>query len=136
MAYKSLTHAGCVVFRDDEEKLRYLVISSSTNEHWVLPKGHIDPGENPETTALRELAEETGVLGEIIQPLSIQKYWMPRENVIIQYYLVRRVGETTPMENRKLFWEEKISALNKLSFEEARNALNEIVEDTINKILK
>jgi 8-oxo-dGTP pyrophosphatase MutT (NUDIX family) len=28
----------------------------------VLPKGHIEPGETPEQTALRETAEETGYL--------------------------------------------------------------------------
>ena len=31
--------------------------------HWDLPKGHIDPGEEPDTTAVREVAEETGVEG-------------------------------------------------------------------------
>ena len=31
--------------------------------HWDLPKGHIDPGEEPDTTAVREVAEETGVKG-------------------------------------------------------------------------
>jgi len=136
MVSKSLTHAGCVVFRDDEETIRYLVISSSTREHWVLPKGHIDPGEPPESTALRELEEETGVLGEIIQRLSIQNYDMPREKVVIQYYLVRRIGETTPLENRKLLWEERTSALSKLSFEEARNALDEKIETVIRERLK
>lgn len=31
--------------------------------HWDLPKGHIDPGEDADTTAVREVAEETGVEG-------------------------------------------------------------------------
>ncbi len=31
--------------------------------HWDLPKGHIDEGEEPDTTAVREIAEETGVEG-------------------------------------------------------------------------
>ena len=31
--------------------------------HWDLPKGHIDPGEEADTTAVREVAEETGVEG-------------------------------------------------------------------------
>ena len=74
MNTNSLTHAGCVVYRDDKEKIRYLIISSSTGKHWVLPKGHIDPGEMPEITALRELEEETGILGEVVRPLSIQHF--------------------------------------------------------------
>ncbi len=29
--------------------------------HWDFPKGHIEPGETEAETALRELAEETGI---------------------------------------------------------------------------
>lgn len=128
MNFDSLTHAGCVVYRDDEKKIRYLVISSSTGKHWVLPKGHIDKGETPEAAALRELGEETGVLGEIVQPLSIQNFAMSGENVVVQYYLVHMTGWTTPIENRKLRWERKKSAMAKLSFVEAQNALGEAIK--------
>ncbi len=31
------------------------------NGRWDLPKGHLEPGESPETCALREVEEETGV---------------------------------------------------------------------------
>ena len=31
--------------------------------HWDLPKGHIDEGEKADETAVREIAEETGVAG-------------------------------------------------------------------------
>ncbi len=37
----------------------YLLISR--NGLWDLPKGHQDPGEDIETTALREVQEETGI---------------------------------------------------------------------------
>ncbi len=37
----------------------YLLISR--NGLWDLPKGHQDPGEDIETTALREVEEETGI---------------------------------------------------------------------------
>ena len=37
----------------------YLLISR--NGMWDLPKGHQDPGEDIETTALREVSEETGI---------------------------------------------------------------------------
>jgi putative (di)nucleoside polyphosphate hydrolase len=40
---------------------------------WQMPQGGIDPGEDPQTAALRELQEETGIgadLVEIIAPAS------------------------------------------------------------------
>ena len=35
---------------------------------WVLPGGGIDPGEDPETAALREVWEETGLTGDPLGP--------------------------------------------------------------------
>ncbi|WP_054053256.1 NUDIX hydrolase [Alloactinosynnema sp. L-07] len=42
---------------------------------WSLPKGHIEAGETPEQTAVREIAEETGIDGEVIRPLGTIDYW-------------------------------------------------------------
>lgn len=119
----NLTHAGCIVFREEDGKKRYLIISSSSGKHWVLPKGHIERGETPEETALRELREEAGVTGEIIYPLSAKtRFNKSGEETIIQYYLVKQVGTVKPKEKRKIRWEEKTSMLELLSFEDARQA--------------
>ncbi len=39
-----------------------------------LPKGHPDGDETPEQAAQREVAEETGVVGELIEPLGDVRY--------------------------------------------------------------
>ena len=41
----------------------YLLIRDSYR-NWGFPKGHIEKGENPETAAVREVGEETG-LGDL-----------------------------------------------------------------------
>ena len=40
----------------------------------ALPKGHIEPGEQPEQTAVRETREETGIAGTLITPLEEISY--------------------------------------------------------------
>ena len=36
---------------------------------WALPKGNIAPGEDPRATALREVREETGAHGRLVEKL-------------------------------------------------------------------
>lgn len=52
--------AGIVVYYKRKDILEYLLLHYQSG-HWDLPKGHIDPGETKEQTALRELKEETGL---------------------------------------------------------------------------
>jgi 8-oxo-dGTP pyrophosphatase MutT (NUDIX family) len=122
---KTLTHAGAVVFRPRDNRPLYLVVSSSDGANWVLPKGHIEPGESPETAALRELREEAGVVGEILDRLSAQHFKKADEEVAVQYFLVRKVGSTVAAEKRTLRWEDEQAAAGLLTFAEARVALLE-----------
>jgi 8-oxo-dGTP pyrophosphatase MutT (NUDIX family) len=124
-ATKALTHAGCVVFRDAGADTQYLVVSSSDGLNWVLPKGHIDAGESAEIAAVRELAEEAGVVGKIVERLSVQHYQRGTKDVAIEYFLLRESGITAAIEQRIIRWESEGAALSLLSFEEARTALGE-----------
>ena len=69
---------------------------------WALPQGNLDPGERPDETALREVREETGVEGRLVEKLGDVKYTYTRrggERVfkIVSFYLLRagrgRIGE-------------------------------------------
>lgn len=47
---------------------------------WSLPKGHIEEGETPEQTAVREVAEETGIKSVVLRPLGTIDYWFVADN--------------------------------------------------------
>jgi 8-oxo-dGTP pyrophosphatase MutT (NUDIX family) len=71
---------------------------------WALPKGLIGPGEKPEETALREVAEETGAEGRLVEKLGDVRYvytWRgERVFKIVSFYLLRysrgRLGNLAP----------------------------------------
>jgi 8-oxo-dGTP pyrophosphatase MutT (NUDIX family) len=63
---------------------------------WALPKGQIDEGEAAETTALREVAEETGAHGRSLGKLGDVRYWFNWEGErifkVVSFFLVRYEG--------------------------------------------
>lgn len=51
---------GVVVFNERENE--FLLLRQKDNKiNWSFPKGHAEENESPETVALRELREETGI---------------------------------------------------------------------------
>jgi 8-oxo-dGTP pyrophosphatase MutT (NUDIX family) len=77
---------------------------------WALPKGLVDPGEQPAVTALREVREETGCEGELGPKLGDVRYvytWGgERIFKIVSFYLVRwkggRLGDLDPSMRREV----------------------------------
>lgn len=124
----TISHAGAVAFREHNGATLFLVVSSSDGAHWVLPKGHIEAGESPETAAIRELKEEAGVIGRIDKSLSIQKFRQRGREIVVKYFLVSTLEVQKPDESRMLRWEDEQSASALLSFKEVRAALREGAE--------
>jgi 8-oxo-dGTP pyrophosphatase MutT (NUDIX family) len=70
---------------------------------WALPKGLVGEGEAPADTALREVTEETGVRGRLVEKLGDIRYvytWKgERVFKVVSFYLVRysrgRLGDVT-----------------------------------------
>jgi 8-oxo-dGTP pyrophosphatase MutT (NUDIX family) len=72
---------------------------------WALPKGLVDPGEGAESTAVREVAEETGVRARPIAKLGDVRYVYSRPGgvrvfKIVSFFLLRysagRLGDIPP----------------------------------------
>lgn len=57
---KQETSAGGVVYRLVDGAPVYLLIRDSYR-NWGFPKGHVEEGELPDSAALREVSEETGL---------------------------------------------------------------------------
>jgi 8-oxo-dGTP pyrophosphatase MutT (NUDIX family) len=72
--------AGGVVVRDGEVAVIVPFRRSPQGRRTLsLPKGHIDPGENAQEAAAREVREETGLEAQLVEKLGDVRYWYQRE---------------------------------------------------------
>lgn len=53
--------SGCVVFDNMKDMTKIYVIQQRNWNTWAFPKGRVDKGESIKKTAVREVAEETGL---------------------------------------------------------------------------
>ena len=63
---------------------------------WSLPKGHIEEGETAEQAAVREVEEETGIIGCVVAPLGTIDFWFVAEDrrvhKTVHHFLLRATG--------------------------------------------
>jgi diadenosine hexaphosphate hydrolase (ATP-forming) len=118
----AVPQAGAIVFRIDDGSIRLLLVRSKKDPRlWVFPKGHIDPGETPAATALREAEEEAGVTGELIGPTGrTLAFQSGPEWVEVEYFLVRLIAEQESPEGRDKIWVSPDDAAARLSYDSAR----------------
>lgn len=69
------TQSSVIPYRIEDGQLQVLIVRSSSDRHWVVPKGIADPGMTPQKSALKEAFEEAGVQGRIVgEPLGSYDY--------------------------------------------------------------
>ncbi len=128
--------AGGVVYKKSAGKLFVLVCQHSQHHGWVFPKGligdHIE-NEGKEETAIREVKEETGVLGKIIKPLGPADYWYVFENEKIKktvyYYLMSVVFEDITKHDKEMEnveWLEAENVENRLTYPSEKKVWQEV----------
>ncbi|MBX3010706.1 MAG: NUDIX hydrolase [Caldilineaceae bacterium] len=123
--------AGGVVYRRSPltQELQLALIATHGGQRWQLPKGSREPGETSLATAIREVAEETGI--ESVQDAFLQTidywYWDTYQKEVpelvhklVDFYLLRMVaGELTDSsyEVDAVGWFAPTDALRIMTFE-------------------
>lgn len=107
---------------------------------WSLPKGHIEKGETAEQTAIREVAEETGIRGTVLAALGSIDYWFVTEgrrvHKTVHHYLMRSLGgelSDDDVEVTEVAWVPLGELPTRLAYADERR-LAEVAGDLIDKL--
>lgn len=135
MAVKREFSAGGVVFKKVRTKIFVVIYKPESRDTWQLPKGWIDAGEKSEDTAVREVREETGIEGEIIQKIDTIKFFFNWEGQkilkTVTFYLMRYLSgsvEDHGWEAEKAEWTEIDEAIDRLTFRSEKELVKKAKE--------
>jgi 8-oxo-dGTP diphosphatase len=121
--------AGAVVYIDGP---KFAIIHRPHRGDWSLPKGKLDPGEDFETAAVREVREEIGVSGELGKALPTVRYKDHKgRSKEVRYWLMDagRVGRFKANDEvDELRWLPAKKALDLLSYKTDRQTLKAALE--------
>ena len=120
------THAGGVVVRCRDAHVWFLLVSARRQpDQFVLPKGHIEPGESTEDAACREVLEEAGVVARVVDKLGTIHYGAGRGGVCAQFFLMEFVADGTSSEGRRRAWLSLEEAIAAIPFDDTRQLLRD-----------
>ncbi len=112
---------GAVVFTREHGALQYVIICSNEG-FFGFPKGHMEPGETEEQTALREILEETGLNVRIIDGFRTtdeHPHHRPGRPTVMKHmvYFLAEYAAQHPVAQ-----ESEVSSISLMSYEEAMKA--------------
>lgn len=129
-------HCYGVIPLRKEENWQVLLVHHTKGSYWSFPKGHSDPYESPQQTAMRECEEETGY--EVIKFLDDmtfeEQYEFERDHQKISkkvsYFpaLVRAKTDSNSSEVIAIEWINIDQASQKITFDASKNTLYEVTQ--------
>jgi len=127
--------AGGAVWRWGPSDIEVLLVHRPAYDDWTLPKGKVQPGEEDEDAALREVLEETGLACELGGELASTRYVDNRGRPkVVRYWAMEVYGEAAHFQpNRevdRLAWLGVDKAMDRLTYDHDRDVLDALLEAT------
>jgi 8-oxo-dGTP pyrophosphatase MutT (NUDIX family) len=120
----TVLQAGAIVLRDAKPGPLVLLVTAKRNpNHWIFPKGHIEPGETAREAALREAHEEAGVVARPLRKAGRTSFAYGSAEYVIEYWLAKTADRGKPEAGRQLAWCTYEEARERLTFDNMRALL-------------
>ncbi len=125
---------GAIIVNDKSQVL----LVKQTLGHYSFPKGHVEPGETEEETAIREVKEETNIDIEITRKDKFIVTYNVSDDVSkdVIYFIAKPLSfDAKPQETEvaQILWVDINDVVNYLGFENIIKLWNEEILPTLNK---
>jgi 8-oxo-dGTP diphosphatase len=115
--------AGAVCWKVTAKgNVKVLLVFRTQHRDVSLPKGKVDPGETLPETAVREIAEETGLTIALGPPLGVVEYALPNGRDKVVYYWSAEVSKLA-IANSTFAANDEIESLHWVTLDDARTRL-------------
>lgn len=121
------TTSGGVIYRFNKKGGLEILLIKDAKHRWTIPKGHVEPNEEPKATAEREIREETG-----LEKMNVHS-WLGKVNfryrrthtlvlMTMHLYLVEALGDTDKLNPEDwltdIKWIPATDAVDKIAYED------------------
>lgn len=118
--------AGAIIVSIGNGTPSILLVTARRNpDHWVFPKGHVEPGETFEAAARREAEEEAGVTGDIVSSAGSTEFEIGQHTCRVHYFVLMTRDPGRPEHGRQMKWCGYDEAMTRLSFDNTRALLRQ-----------
>ena len=123
----SETTSGGIIFRRSQKGEVEILLIQDVRNRWTIPKGHVEPGEEPRATAEREIQEETGLQAmKVLNWLGKVNFRYRRSQTLVlmnmHIYLVQALGDTDKIKPEDwmngIQWFPASQAIDKIEYED------------------
>ena len=128
-----LKKAGAIILHPTDSQKIALIYRWSIKDR-SFPKGHMESGENPLESCLREVKEETGLDVDVIKELPEMRYSNEfAKSIVIYMFLVKAKTEDFKLEHQddRLEWVDIKDVKDRLSYQNLKDYFDKILPEIL-----
>lgn len=132
LSSERVLQAAAIPYRWNDGRLEVALVTRRQGSSWIVPKGHVEPGETPRQSARREASEEAGLHGRLgLRPVGSYEYEKGGQActvVVFLLFVTRELRHWSEEDSRDREWIRLERAVKRVRERGLRHLLRDLAE--------